>query len=125
VDEVNNGQEELYQFSEIHLTAVKNGKEMTKGYPQRRFYFASQQTSTEIALYSTFREDLYMVFEGFDDNDKAVIHILIKPLVMFIWLGGIVVVLGTVIALFPDSVSISKPGIKEETIKAKTADAAV
>ncbi len=121
-DKFNNGQEELYQFSEVYITAFRNGEEVTKGYPQRRYYFASQQTSTEVALHSTFKEDLYMVFEGYTDEDKAVVHILIKPLVMFIWLGGIIIVLGTVIALFPNTVSAGKQSLRR--IKPEAADAA-
>ena len=33
-------------------------------YPERRFYKASEQTSTIVANHSTLREDLYLVYSG-------------------------------------------------------------
>jgi cytochrome c-type biogenesis protein CcmF len=46
--------------------------------------------------------DLYVVFAGRSpENDKPVIHAYLNPLVKWIWFGGIVVVLGTLLALLP------------------------
>lgn len=56
-----------------------------------------------VAIYSTLREDLYVVYAGRSpDNDQPIIHIYLNPLVKWIWLGGVVVVLGTLLALMPN-----------------------
>ena len=75
--------------------------------PERRFYKASRQPSTEAAIRPRINEDLYVVFAGMDeDQQHAVINVHRNPLVNWIWLGSVVVIMGTLIALIP-----SKPGL--------------
>ena len=72
--------------------------------PERRFYKASRQPTTEVAIRPRLNEDLYVVFSGIaDDNQHAVINAHLNPLVNWIWIGGFVLVLGTLIALVPSS----------------------
>ena len=33
-------------------------------YPEKRFYAANQESGTMVAIYSTLREDLYVVYAG-------------------------------------------------------------
>jgi cytochrome c-type biogenesis protein CcmF len=78
--------------------------------PERRFYKASRQPTTEVAIRMRLNEDLYVVFSGLTQvpegqTAKAVISAHINPLVNWIWIGGLVLVLGTLIALIP-----SQPG---------------
>ena len=71
-------------------------------YPERRFYTASQVTQTVVALHSSLARDLYIVYSGRNPEDNSpVIHAYLNPLVKWIWLGGLVLVLGTVLALIP------------------------
>ncbi len=71
-------------------------------YPEKRAYEASQETGTMVAIYSTLREDLYVVYAGRNpETGEPVIHAYLNPLVKWIWLGGVVVVLGTILALIP------------------------
>jgi cytochrome c-type biogenesis protein CcmF len=71
-------------------------------YPERRFYPASQVTETVVAVNTTPLRDLYVVFAGRSpENGQPVIHAYLNPLVKFIWFGGIVVLLGTLLALLP------------------------
>jgi cytochrome c-type biogenesis protein CcmF len=56
-----------------------------------------------VAIYSTLREDLYVVYAGLDpEANLPVIHAFLNPLVKWIWLGGVWVVLGTLLALVPN-----------------------
>jgi cytochrome c-type biogenesis protein CcmF len=56
-----------------------------------------------VAIYSTLREDVYVVFAGMDpDTSLPVIHAFLNPLVKWIWLGGVWVVMGTLLALMPN-----------------------
>jgi cytochrome c-type biogenesis protein CcmF len=81
--------------------------------PERRFYKASRQPSTEAAIRPRLSEDIYVVFAGMDeDQQHAVINVHRNPLVNWIWLGGLIVVLGTGIALVP-----SRPGLDADRKK--------
>jgi len=67
-----------------------------------------------VAIYSTLREDLYLVYAGRDpDSNLPVIHGYVNPLVKWIWLGGIVMVLGTVLALVPNR----QPVLASQTVQ--------
>ena len=54
---------------------------------------------TEVALHWTPTEDLYMILGGVNEDGSASIQAYINPLVSLVWGGGIVMVLGTLIAL--------------------------
>ncbi len=72
-------------------------------FPERRLYKASQQPTTEVAIKTRLNEDVYLVFAGLaEDSGKAVIQIYLNPLVLWVWIGGAIMVLGTIIALVPN-----------------------
>jgi cytochrome c-type biogenesis protein CcmF len=72
-------------------------------YPERRLYLASQVTQTVVAIHSSLARDLYVVYAGRSpESNDPVIHVYLNPLVRWIWLGGLVLVLGTVLALLPN-----------------------
>ena len=73
--------------------------------PERRFYKASRQATTEVAIRPRLNEDLYVVYSGMTEQNRAVISAHINPLVNWIWIGTLVLVFGTLVCLFP-----SQPG---------------
>ena len=84
------------------LDVYKGEKKITQLAPERRFYNASQTTSTMVALHSTLAQDLYVIYEGKNpDTDKPIIKVFINPLMNWIWIGVLIVVLGTFVALVP------------------------
>jgi cytochrome c-type biogenesis protein CcmF len=85
------------------LDVYKNGKKITQLAPEKRFYQASQQTSTIVANHSTLQTDLYVIYEGKNpDTDKPIIKVFLNPLMNWIWIGVGIVVLGTFVALVPN-----------------------
>jgi cytochrome c-type biogenesis protein CcmF len=93
-----------YYFLEATLAVTRNGKPVTVLYPEKRVYTASEESTSEVAMRSTLREDIYAVFAGItDDTGKAVIQIYVNPLVSWLWLGGIVMGLGTIVCILPDA----------------------
>ncbi len=87
------------------LELRKDGRPIKEIYPQRHFYLAQEQPTTEVAVYSTLKEDFYVVLAGLDDEEgteAASFKIYLKPLVSLVWLGGMVLTLGTFICLLPD-----------------------
>jgi cytochrome c-type biogenesis protein CcmF len=58
--------------------------------------------STEAAIRSDLREDLYIVFAGsVAGTEEAVYRFTINPLVWWVWFGGVILVLGGVIVMWP------------------------
>jgi len=73
-------------------------------YPERREFETNGETGTMVAIYSTLREDLYVVYAGQSPagTNLPVIHAYLNPLVKWIWFGGVIVVFGTLVALMPN-----------------------
>jgi len=89
------------------IDVFKGEKQIDTLYPERRFFKASQQTSTMVANRSSFKEDLYLVYEGLNqDTGRPIIKVHLNPLVMWIWVGVWVMIIGTVIALIPNAVPV-------------------
>ncbi|HZU09547.1 MAG TPA: heme lyase CcmF/NrfE family subunit, partial [Pseudacidobacterium sp.] len=85
------------------LDVYRGGKKITQLAPEKRFYQASQTTSTIVANHSTLAWDLYVIYAGKDpDNGQPIIKVFLNPLVAWIWIGVIIVVLGTFVALTPN-----------------------
>ncbi len=92
-----------YQSERATLEVFRGGHSVMMLYPQRRLYLASQVTETMVAVQSSPLRDLYVVYAGRNpDTGKPVIHAYLNPLVKWIWFGGIVVVLGTGLAMLPN-----------------------
>ncbi|HEX3660292.1 MAG TPA: heme lyase CcmF/NrfE family subunit [Acidobacteriaceae bacterium] len=85
------------------LNVYRNGHLVTKLAPELRFYAASQQPSTIVANHSTLAWDLYVIYAGKDPaTGQPVIKAFLNPLVSWIWIGLLVTVFGTLIALLPN-----------------------
>jgi cytochrome c-type biogenesis protein CcmF len=93
-----------YRSGTVTLQAFKDGKLVRTLRPERRAYrTGDQQTTTEVALYSTPKEDLYAVFAGASDDGRSFqINAFVNPLVWWVWFGAGIMFLGTLLTLLPD-----------------------
>jgi cytochrome c-type biogenesis protein CcmF len=81
----------------------RDGKMLDTIFPQKHFYIVQQQPTTEVALFSNLREDLYVVLgEHQPETNAATFHVYLNPLVSWVWIGGMVLTIGTLITLLPD-----------------------
>jgi cytochrome c-type biogenesis protein CcmF len=85
------------------MDVYQNGKMIDTMTPQRLFYKASRQASTKPSIRSTFKEDLYLVYEGQNETGQPIIKAHLNPLVMWIWLGVWIILGGTALALIPNA----------------------
>jgi cytochrome c-type biogenesis protein CcmF len=86
------------------IDVYKNGHQIDTLTPERRFYKASQQTSTMPFIRSSLKEDLYLVYEGLNqDTGHPILKAHLNPLVMWIWLGVWIIIGGTGLALVPNA----------------------
>ena len=97
-----------YETESAIVDVFKNGKFVTTMYPERRFYKASQQASTMVANHSMPSADLYLVYAGRNEgSDKPIVRVHLNPLVMWLWVGVWIFVLGTLVALVPNKAAVS------------------
>ncbi|MGA3132768.1 MAG: cytochrome c-type biogenesis CcmF C-terminal domain-containing protein [Terracidiphilus sp.] len=89
--------------SEYALLDVYNGgKKVFQIAPEKRVYLTSGQPQTMVAIHSTPEWDLYVVYEGANpDTGQPIIKAFLNPLVGWIWIGLVVMVFGSMIALVP------------------------
>jgi cytochrome c-type biogenesis protein CcmF len=95
--------EKNYNAERMIIEVSENNKPEMMLYPERRFFPTNEESGTMVAIYSTLRDDLYVVYSGQSpDGQTPVIHAYLNPLVKWIWLGGAIVVMGTFVALLPN-----------------------
>ncbi len=114
--------DEHKQVLRTHLTLKRDGKEVGDLYPQRHFYLVQEQPTTEVAVKSFFKEDFYVVLNGIDsETNKATFEVHIKPLVIWVWIGGYVLAIGTILGLLPNKQDQlrKKEQLAKETVTAK------
>ena len=92
----------------VVATAVelaRDGEFLATLLPSRHFYKSGeQQATTEVSIYSLLREDIYLVFIGTGEggaSNTAKFQLYINPLVTWVWIGGVVFVLGSLWAMWP------------------------
>ncbi|GBD26093.1 Cytochrome c-type biogenesis protein CcmF [bacterium HR30] len=84
------------------LAVYQGAKRVDTLKPEKRFYKKPEQPATEVAIRSHLGTDLYVVFGSYDQaSQTATILAYINPLIGFLELGGVVLVLGTLIAVWP------------------------
>jgi cytochrome c-type biogenesis protein CcmF len=67
-------------------------------------FFPTQQSPIGRAVHqSSVSEDLYLILSGFSeiDRNRATLKALVRPLVIWMWIGGFVIAFGTLICLWP------------------------
>ena len=85
------------------LDVYRGGKKITQLAPEKRFYIASQQPSTMVANHSTLAWDLYVIYAGKNpDTGQPIIKVFLNPLVAWIWIGVVIIIMGTGVALVPN-----------------------
>ncbi len=91
-----------YSSRSMIVQVDQGGQKVATLYPARRFYKASHQTESMVAIHTTALNDLYLVYGGRDpQTGQPILHAYLNPLMIWIWVGAIVLVLGTLIALMP------------------------
>jgi cytochrome c-type biogenesis protein CcmF len=89
------------QYATVSL--YEYGQKVAMMSPEWRKYSGrDQQGTTEVAIHSTLRSDMYLVFQGSTDGVSGDFTIYYNPLVMWVWIGGAILAIGTLIALLPN-----------------------
>jgi cytochrome c-type biogenesis protein CcmF len=101
------GENANYQWHRATVDVFKDGRELGLLRPEKRFYQASRQSTSEVGIRVRPNEDVYLNFGAMsDDNQRAVIQAYINPLVSWVWVGGLVLIGGTLICLVPAKIKM-------------------
>jgi cytochrome c-type biogenesis protein CcmF len=86
------------------VSVDKNGQFVGELYPRRDYYYESQQPMTIPGVRSTWEDDFYVLLVDWQpiSTAGATIKIYHNPLVNWLWLGGFVFIIGTLVAAWPD-----------------------
>lgn len=85
-----------------NLIVAKNGHTIGVLRPAATFYENGNSPTTNVALFSRPMQDLYVVMLGTAPNNQVIFDLHVNPMVEFIWFGGYLFILGTLISLWPE-----------------------
>jgi cytochrome c-type biogenesis protein CcmF len=86
------------------VSVYRDGRPAGELYPRRDYYYVSQQPMTIPGVRSTLEDDLYVLLVSWEPigTQSATFKIYHNPLVNFVWFGGVIFILGTLVAAWPD-----------------------
>ena len=108
-----------YAWQRALLDVYRNGARVGSMEPERRYF--GNQPMGEVAIRHRLNEDLYVNFAGMTDSSTAIVEAYIFPLVNWIWIGSVVLIAGTLIALVPSKVR--RQFVNTELVGIKAEDA--
>ncbi len=89
--------------------AVSNqGKTLGVLVPEKRLHAGSDQPHTMAAIFSSLKEDLYLILASIDEQGISM-RALINPFMMWMWIGSYVIGLGTLIVMWPERKGRRRP----------------
>ncbi len=98
------------QVTRATVTVYRDGRLVGQLHPRRDFYFESQQPMTIPGVRSTIEDDVYVLLVTWEPiaADGATFKIYVNPLINWIWSGGFVFILGTLVAAWPDAAELRR-----------------
>jgi cytochrome c-type biogenesis protein CcmF len=102
-DEVWGEQQPQRFVVESKFTVFREGKEIGTLQPKMNYYTGSQQPIATPAVRSSLKEDLYLTLMAFDQERGAyaTVRAIVNPAVPWLWIGGMIVALGGILAVAP------------------------
>ena len=91
------------------FTVQKDGRPVTTLAAERRRYLVGGQETTEAAIYTTAAGDLYAVIGESDASGGYTVRLYFKPLVLWIWIGSTLMVLGGLVSLSDRRLRVGAP----------------
>ena len=86
------------------MSVERDGRYVGELHPRRDYYYESQQPMTIPGVRSTWEDDFYILLVDWQpiSSAGATFKIYHNPLVNWLWLGGFVFIIGTLVAAWPD-----------------------
>ena len=95
--------EESNHFKVVGAFTVSNGRALHVLRPAKKFYPQEQSPIAYVDYRLGLKEDVYLVLGDFArDGTQATIKLQVNRLVSWIWIGGVVLTLGALLAILPE-----------------------
>ena len=88
-----------YTARRVNFSITRNGRQIAQMHSEKRDFPRGEMVTTEAGIRSTFLEDLYLSFEGEFSDGRVSVRAYRNPLVSWIWIGWLIVVLGSAVSL--------------------------
>ena len=100
---------ENYRSLTGEIQVSRDGTEITRLYPEKRFYVSQEQPLTEAAIAAGIWRDLYVSLgEPLSDNSWS-FRLQVKPLIRWVWGGALLMAIGAALAVSGRRHHITKP----------------
>ncbi|MFQ5987634.1 MAG: heme lyase CcmF/NrfE family subunit [Dehalococcoidia bacterium] len=96
-----------------NLSVYQGGSFLGTMTPEMYLHANHPQWVAEVAIRYTLVEDPYVSLGGWDEQGVAAFRVLVNPLVSWVWIGGVVLLLGTVIVFWPDRLERRARSLKQ------------
>jgi len=90
------------------ISVFRNGEFIGSLFPRRDFFYESGQPMTIPGVRSTLEDDFYVLLVDWQpiSTQAATFRIYHNPLVNWVWLGGFIFILGTLVAAWPEKQAV-------------------
>ena len=87
----------------LQVSDAGSGRVLGMIFPRRNIYDKTpDQPTSEVGLRMTPAEDVYVILNGWEGaGSSATFTVYVNPLTMWMWVGGLFVVLGTLVSVWP------------------------
>lgn len=112
-------------ITEASVDVYSNGRLVTTLAPRTELYTRTGQPMTIPQARSTIVEDFYVLLVNWEPTSatQATFRIYLNPLINWVWAGGVIFVLGTLIAAWPDAVEDRITAVQSRRRSSVTAQA--
>jgi cytochrome c-type biogenesis protein CcmF len=90
-----------YGGARARVALFRNDAPLAIMAPEKRMYWLEQQPSSIPAIYSTLREDIYVILTAIEPDGSATLKVYKNPLVNWLWIGLGVFTLGSIAVMWP------------------------
>ena len=99
-----------YTAERGEFVVSRDGTQLARLNPEKRFFPVQQQSTTEAAIRTTGFGDLYVVLGDDQGNGARAVRIYHNPLAPWLWVGAVIMVIGGLISLTDRRYRVGVPG---------------
>jgi cytochrome c-type biogenesis protein CcmF len=104
-----------YQAERGDFVVSRDGREVGRLQPEKRFYPVQSQATTEAAIRTTGFGDLYVVLGDDQGGGSRAVRIFHNPLAPWLWAGAVIMVLGGLVSLTDRRYRLGVPGRRRQS----------
>ncbi|WP_010243037.1 cytochrome c biogenesis protein CcsA [Acetivibrio cellulolyticus] len=89
--------EEEGKTSAVAVIGISGPKDKLQLKPELTYYEKRKITHSRAVVKAGLREDLYIIFQGIDENDNISIKVMVLRWVSLVWIGSLLMIVGVIL----------------------------